>query len=60
MDFIVKLISGVGVESTLIYLCATAFLGLLLGKISIKGVRLGIAGVLFMGIILAHFKRALE
>ena len=56
MDFIVKLISGVGVESTLIYLCATAFLGLLLGKISIKGVRLGIAGVLFMGIILAHFK----
>lgn len=59
MDFIVKLISGVGVESTLVYLCATAFLGLVLGKFNIKGIRLGIAGVLFMGIALAHFKSQL-
>ena len=56
MDFIVKLISGTGVESVLIYLCLTAFLGLVLGKLNIKGIRLGIAGVLFMGIALAHCK----
>ena len=56
MEFIINLFAGTNIASTLIYLCITAFLGLTLGKISIKGIRLGIAGVLFVGIFLAHAK----
>ena len=55
MDFIVELFTGDGIATALIYICLTAFLGILLGKVSIFKVRLGVAGVLFVGIILAHF-----
>ncbi len=56
MEFIVNLFAGTNIASILIYLCITAFVGLSLGKLSIKGVRLGIAGVLFIGIFLSHAK----
>ena len=39
----------------MLYLCLTAFTGVLLGKIEVKGIKLGIAGVLFTGILIAHF-----
>ena len=56
MDFIVALFNGTNIASVLVYICLTAFVGLLLGKLNVKGVKLGIAGVLFMGIFLAHEK----
>ncbi len=55
MDFIVDLFSGNGLATTLIYICITGFVGVMLGKLSIGKIKLGIAGVLFTGIILAHF-----
>ncbi|MBO4805765.1 MAG: putative transporter [Paludibacteraceae bacterium] len=51
-----ELFGGTGLSSTLIYLCLTASAGMYIGKLGYKGVKLGIAGVLFMGILLAHLK----
>lgn len=56
MDFLSNLFSGTQLASILVFLCLTAFIGLIIGKLSFKGVKLGIAGVLFTGIILSHFK----
>ena len=55
MEFVVNLFNGTGLATALIYICLTAFIGLLVGKLGIGKVKLGIAGVLFTGIILAHF-----
>lgn len=55
MDFLVNLFTGNGLASTLLYICITGFAGVLLGKLSVGKIKLGIAGVLFTGIILAHF-----
>jgi putative transport protein len=43
------------VGATVLYICLTAFAGILIGKIGYKGITLGVAGVLFSGIIIAHF-----
>lgn len=51
-----ELFGGTGLSSTLIYLCLTASAGMYIGKWGYKGVKLGIAGVLFMGILLSHLK----
>ncbi len=56
MDFITHLFTGTGVDSILVYLCLTAFIGVAVGKLELKGIKLGIAGVLFVGLALAHFK----
>ena len=42
------------VGSTMLYLCLTAFAGVMLGKPGLRGVKLGVAGVLFSGIFIAH------
>lgn len=55
MEFLVNLFGGNGLATTLLYICITGFVGVLLGKLSVGKVKLGIAGVLFTGIILAHF-----
>ncbi len=55
MNFLVDLFTGNGLATSLIYICLTGFVGSLLGKLKICGVKLGIAGVLFTGIVLAHF-----
>lgn len=54
MDFIKSLFATPGCTSTMIYLCLTAFLGLILGKLEVKKVKLGVAGVLFSGLFVAH------
>jgi putative transport protein len=38
----------------MLYLCLTAFTGVALGKLGIKGIKPGVAGVLFSGIFIAH------
>ena len=58
MDFIVSLFTGTGMGSVLVYLCVTAFVGVALGKLGFKGLKLGIAGVLFVGLLLGHMKGA--
>lgn len=55
MDFIVDLFTGNGLATTLIYICITGCVGVYAGKLGVGKVKLGIAGVLFTGIILAHF-----
>ena len=55
MNFLQSLFTTSGVASTMIYLCLAAFLGVLLGKLEIKKIKLGVAGVLFSGLLIAHF-----
>jgi putative transport protein len=54
MDYIQNLFATPGITSTVIYLALTALLGLLLGKIEIKKIKLGVSGVLFSGLLIAH------
>lgn len=56
MDFLINLLSGFELGSLLFYLSLTAFFGGLLGKLEIKGVKLGVAGVLFVGLFLSYIK----
>lgn len=55
MDFIFNLFTGSEIPSTILFISLTAFLGILIGKIEIKNIKLGIAGVLFSGLIIAHY-----
>nr|WP_321522651.1 putative transporter [uncultured Macellibacteroides sp.] len=55
MNLIQNLFTMQGIASTLVYLCLTAFLGVMLGKLEVKNIKLGVAGVLFSGILIAHF-----
>ena len=54
MDQIQAFLTTQTVASTALYLCLAAFTGVLIGKLEIKGFKLGIAGVLFTGILVAH------
>lgn len=51
MDFLSSLLLTQNTASALIFISVTAISGILLGKISIGNLRLGIAGVLFTGIV---------
>jgi putative transport protein len=55
MNIIHDFFTTQSIASTMLYLCLAAFAGAMLGKIEFKGVKLGIAGVLFSGILIAHF-----
>jgi len=55
MDFLLSLFKGTGIATTILFISMTAFVGVLLGKITIKNVKLGVAGVLFSGLFFAHF-----
>ncbi len=44
----------------MLYLCLTAFTGVIFGKLEIKGIKLGIAGVLFTGILVTHFRAPVD
>ena len=55
MEVIKALLTGTGVATAILYISLTAFFGVLIGGIKIKGIKLGIAGVLFSGILIAHF-----
>jgi putative transport protein len=55
METIATLFSSSGLASTLLYLCLTALIGIAIGKVEVKNIKLGIAGVLFAGIGVSHF-----
>jgi len=50
MNFLYNLFGTQSTASTILYISLASFLGIILGKIEIKKVRLGIAGVLFTGL----------
>ncbi|MBI5727255.1 MAG: transporter, partial [Ignavibacteriales bacterium] len=54
MNFLQTLFSTPGTASTLLFISMAAFLGIVIGKIEIKNIKLGIAGVLFSGLAIAH------
>jgi putative transport protein len=54
MDFLKNLFTTQSIASTLLFLCIAAFLGILIGKIEVKKIKLGVAGVLFSGLFITH------
>jgi putative transport protein len=55
MEVFRDLFAGTGIASTILYIGITAFAGILLGRLELKKLKLGVAGVLFSGLLLAHF-----
>ncbi len=55
MDFLQHLFTTQSIASTVLFLCLAGFLGIFIGKLEIKKIKLGVAGVLFSGILIAHF-----
>lgn len=55
MDFLKNLFMGADTATAILYISITAFFGVIIGKIRFKSLKLGIAGVLFSGLILGHF-----
>lgn len=60
MDWIAQLREAQPVAHAIIVLALAAMLGLAFGSIKIRGISLGIAGVLFAGIFLGHLGFSLE
>jgi putative transport protein len=60
MDWLVQLITQESVARTVILIGAAGAAGAALGKIRVFGVSMGIAGVLFAGLVLGHLKLTLD
>jgi AspT/YidE/YbjL antiporter-like protein len=54
MEFMQEFFTSQSIASTILFLCMTAFTGVMIGKLEVKSVRIGVAGVLFSGIFIAH------
>ncbi len=54
MEFFTNLFTGSGITSTILFLSITAFTGVLLGRLEVNKLKLGVAGVLFTGLLFAH------
>ncbi len=55
MQWFYNLFSGHGVAPSVVALSLSIVLGLALGHVQFRGIRLGVGGVLFSGLFLAHF-----
>lgn len=55
MSWLINLLTGHSVAQSLTALCLAIVLGLAIGRIRVHGISLGVGGVLFSGIALAHF-----
>ncbi len=60
MNFIVTLFTTTNSASTILYLCLAGFMGIAIGKIEFKNIKLGIAGVLFSGLLISHLGARME
>lgn len=60
MEWLTHLLTEESVARTVILLGAAGAAGSALGKIRIGGVSLGVAGVLFIGLLLGHFKLSVD
>ena len=54
MDLFRSLFTGTGTANALLFISLTAFIGVIIGKIKFKSIKLGIAGVLFSGLLIGH------
>ncbi|MDL2262931.1 transporter, partial [Bacteroidales bacterium OttesenSCG-928-I21] len=54
MNFFTDLFSTPSIASTMLLLSLAAFLGVIIGKIEVKKIKLGTAGVLFSSLLIAH------
>jgi putative transport protein len=54
MEILKNVLLGTGVATAVFWISVTAFVGVLLGKCEIRKIRLGVAGVLFSGLLFAH------
>ena len=55
MEWLIDLFTKSSVGQQVLAIAITAALGLMLGKVKVKGIGLGSAGALFVGIGLGHF-----
>ena len=55
MTWLVDLFHSSSAGSSVLVLALTAVLGLVIGSVRVRGVRFGIAGVLFSGLLFGHF-----
>lgn len=60
MQWLVDLFTKTSVAEQVVVLSVTAALGLMVGKIKVKGISLGGAGALFVGILMGHLGLRLE
>lgn len=60
MNIIINLLTGESVSHTLFIYSLVITLGIMIGSIPVCGIRLGIAGVLFSGIIFGHFQMSVD
>lgn len=58
MDWLINLFSNESVARTVVLLAAAGSAGTAFGKLKVRGVGLGVAGVLFAGLVLGHLKLA--
>jgi Predicted permease len=58
MDWLINLFSNESVARTVVLLAAAGATGTAFGKLKVRGVGLGVAGVLFAGLVLGHLKLA--
>src|SRR5215213_8405952 len=56
MHWFTELAANQPIAHTVLVLAMIAVLGLALGQVKVRGIRLGVAGVLFAGILFGHFK----
>lgn len=60
MEWLINLFTGSSVAQQVVVLSFTAAIGLMVGKIKVKGVSLGGAGALFVGILMGHLGLRIE
>lgn len=60
MNWLIELINGHSVAHAVITLSAVITLGVALGHVKIRGIGLGIAGVLFIGLLFGHFHLTID
>lgn len=60
MQWLIALFTTPSVAEQVVVLSVTAALGLMIGKIKVRGISLGGAGALFVGIILGHLGLRIE
>lgn len=60
MDWINNLIFGHSAAHTVFVLSAVIILGVLIGRVGVKGISFGIGGVLFSGLLFGHFSMGIN
>ena len=60
MNWLIDLFTKPSVGQQVLAIAITAAIGLMIGKIKVKGIGLGSAGALFVGIVLGHIGLRVE